>query len=134
MKGHGFTGCGKTLVHAGFGKGTSFTGCGKTLILTFVFDLILTFVLKGCGFSRAVSSAKSMPALAAEGSRRPQLAFFRSLFYSCRKSLRSFSPPKARLPSPNSVPVAGLMADDPANLVFTVANKVLLKIEELYAE
>jgi hypothetical protein len=38
------------------------------------------FALKGRGFSRAVNAAKSIAALAAEGSRSLQSDFFRSLF------------------------------------------------------
>jgi len=37
------------------------------------------FVLKGCGFSRAVSTAKSTPALAAEGALGLHCHFFRNL-------------------------------------------------------
>jgi hypothetical protein len=44
--------------------------------------------LKGRGFSRAVSVAKSMAALAAEGSRDPQCDFFRSLFSRADKSFK----------------------------------------------
>jgi len=40
---------------------------------------VLDFVLKGCGFSRAVSAAKSTPALTAEGALGLQCHFFRSL-------------------------------------------------------
>jgi len=63
-----------------FWEGHDFTGCGKTLVLD--------FALKGRGFSRAVSVAKSMAALAAEGSRDPQCDFFRSLFSRAVKSLK----------------------------------------------
>ena|SRR5258708_26433782 len=53
-------------------SGHDFTACGKNSD----FD----FVLKGRGFSRAVSAAKSRPALAAEGTLGLQCHFFRSLF------------------------------------------------------
>jgi hypothetical protein len=64
--GSGFSRCWQrnNSIHAGFGKGTA-SGCGKTLVLD--------FALKGRGFSRAVSVAKSMAALAAEG---PAVYFF----------------------------------------------------------
>src|SRR5712671_1063468 len=61
-------------------SGHDFTACGKNSD----FD----FVLKGRGFSRAVSAAKSRPALAAEGTLGLQCHFFRSLFNraaSCRR-------------------------------------------------
>jgi hypothetical protein len=44
------------------------------------------FRFEGVRLQPPISSAKSMPALAAEVSRRPQLAFFRTLFNPCRKS------------------------------------------------
>ena len=77
--GSGFSRCWQrnNSIHAGFGKGTA-SGCGKTLVLD--------FALKGRGFSRAVSVAKSMAALAAEGSRDPQCDFFRSLFSRAARS------------------------------------------------
>jgi hypothetical protein len=69
-----------------FWVGRGFTGCGKTRVLT--------LVLKGRGFSRAVSAAKSMAALAAEGSRGVQRDFFRNLFSRASGAFRnaSFSP------------------------------------------
>jgi glycine/D-amino acid oxidase-like deaminating enzyme len=63
-----------------FWEGHEFTGCGKTLVLD--------FALKGRGFSRAVSLAKSMAALAADAPPSYQNDFFRSLFTRAVKSLK----------------------------------------------
>ncbi|MGD0790558.1 MAG: hypothetical protein ABR920_02200 [Terriglobales bacterium] len=65
-------------------KINGFTGCGTIRVLT--------LVLKGRGFSRAVSAAKSMAALAAEAPTSGQDDFFRSLFSRCGAALLVIAP------------------------------------------
>jgi hypothetical protein len=90
--GSGFSRCWQrnNSIHAGFGKGTA-SGCGKTPVLD--------FALKGRGFSRAVSVAKSMAALAAEG---PAVYFFLtcgSLARSRQTEASSHRPPRKGSPA-----------------------------------